>query len=70
MSIGNLDPIVESAQAVRRRIRAAEFQSVADFFTPGQRVLDYGAGGGFMSSLIAARGCAVEAIDMETRPWK
>ena len=63
------EPLVARQQAVRRRIRTAEFRAAADYFLPNQRVLDYGAGSGFMSSLIAQLGCNVEAVDVDTRPW-
>jgi len=60
---------ISPQQMARRRIRTCELRAAADYFACGQRVLDYGAGSGFVSSLIAQFGCEVEAIDVQTRPW-
>lgn len=61
--------LIERNQEARRRIRTSEFEAVAGYFAPEQRVLDYGAGSGFMSTLMARLGCEVEAVDVDTRPW-
>lgn len=63
------DAQIERRQEARRRIRTNEFQAAAGYFGRNQRVLDYGAGSGFMSGLIARLGCEVEAVDVDTRPW-
>ena len=38
------------------------------FFSPGERVLEIGGGSGFQASLLAAHGCDVTSIDVDTRP--
>lgn len=47
-----------------RRIRAHELELVMPYFSPGQRVLEIGAGAGWQARAIAERGMEVVAIDL------
>jgi ubiquinone/menaquinone biosynthesis C-methylase UbiE len=49
----------------RERKRALEVALVRKHFTPGTRVLEFGAGNGWQASLLQEAGCRVEAIDVE-----
>jgi SAM-dependent methyltransferase len=50
------------------RLRRAELDFVARWFSPGNRVLELGAGSGHQASLLAAWGCDVTALDLPDRP--
>lgn len=47
--------------------RARELaQGLTPWLSPGERVLDIGAGHGFVAQAVAERGCAVTALDVRT----
>jgi SAM-dependent methyltransferase len=48
-------------------VRRAELEAVREWFPPGTRVLDLGAGSGFQASVLASWGCDVEAVDVDVR---
>lgn len=48
-----------------RRIREHELELLMPYFSPGQRVLEIGAGAGWQARALAERGLDVVAIDLE-----
>lgn len=53
-----------------QRIREYELGLVLPQFTPGARVLEIGAGTGWQAAALAARGCEVEAIDLDSSGYR
>ena len=49
------------------RFREAEAELVRQWFTPGSRVLDIGAGTGYQARIFDSWGCDVFAVDVEIR---
>lgn len=49
------------------RMRRAELTTVRQVFAPGQKVVELGGGTGYQASLIAAWGCDVLSLDVESR---
>ena len=48
----------------RERKREVEISLVRSYFSPGMRVLEFGAGSGWQAKLLGQFGCRVEAIDV------
>jgi ubiquinone/menaquinone biosynthesis C-methylase UbiE len=46
------------------RIRAVSYKILERIITPGMKVIDLGAGNGWLSNRLAAHGCEVHAVDL------